>query len=205
MAGSQSKVFLLGTAALVIWGDVNSNQVDEPALNDWWTNEHLPERLSIPGFQRARRYYSPNDSASQTKYLTLYEASDLNVLTSIAYMEKLNNPTEGTKQHIPTLATMQRSACKLVYSEARQDLRLCGTGLGATAAMFVLSLPASDETTGDLKGVLSKAFSAMQSSSKSAMNLIILEEDKAATEPGSSTRSYLDVKLIPTDEGGRKK
>jgi hypothetical protein len=135
----------------------------------------------------------------------LYEVSDLNVLTSTAYMEKLNNPTEGTTQHIPTLATMQRSACKLVYSEARQDLRSCGTGLGATAAMFVLSLPASEETSCALQGVLSKAFSAMQSSSKSVMNLIILEEDKVATEPGSSSQSYLNVKLKPTDEGGRKK
>lgn len=205
MSETKSQSLLLGNAALAIWGDVDSNHVDEPALNDWWTNEHLPERLSIPGFHRARRYFSPDDSGNQTKYLTLYEVSNLKVLTSTEYMEKLNNPTEGTKTQIPTLATMQRSACRLVYSEARQDLRSCGTGLGATAAVFVLSLPASEETSGVLQGVLSNAFSAMQSSSKSAMNLIILEEDKAATEPGSSSQSYSNVKLKPTDERGRKK
>jgi hypothetical protein len=71
--------------------------------------------------------------------------------------------------------------------------------------VFVLSLPANDETSGALQEVLSKAFSAMQSSSKSTMNLIMLEEDKAATEPGSSSQSYSNVKLKPTNEGGRKK
>lgn len=202
---SESKGLLLGNAALVVWGEVDSSQVDETALNDWWTNEHLPERLSIPGFQRARRYFSRDDSGIQTKYLTLYEVLDLDVLTSQPYMEKLNNPTPGTEKHIPTLATMQRSGCRLVYSEVRQDLLSCTTGLGATAAVFVLSLPPGDELPSALQDLFSNAFVAMQSSIESVMNLIILEEDKAATEPGSSSQSYLNVRLKPASEGGLKK
>lgn len=205
MVTQESKSFLLGNAALVVWGNVNSNEIDEPALNDWWTNEHLPERLSIPGFNRARRYYSYNGLDKNTKYLTLYETSNLDVLTSPAYMEKLNNPTKGTEQHIPTLATMQRSACRLVHSETRQELQSCGTGVGATLAMVVLSLPSSHGYVGTAQDLLTKHFSEMQQSNKSAMNLIILEEDVAATEPGSSSQSYLNVKLKPKDSGDRKK
>ncbi|KAF2240504.1 hypothetical protein BU26DRAFT_572689 [Trematosphaeria pertusa] len=48
---------LLGSAALILWGAISpSSRTDEAALNDWWTNEHLPERLRLPGFRRARRY-----------------------------------------------------------------------------------------------------------------------------------------------------
>lgn len=201
MTTANFKSFLLGRAALVVWGDVNSHEVNESALNDWWTNEHLPERLSIPGFNRARRYFSRDGSKATTKYLTLYEASDPDVLTSTAYMEKLNNPTLGTQQHIPTLATMQRSACDLVYSESRSELRVCGTGLGATMAMLVLSTKSDDRVDDRLQEYMSKSFSSLQSSNQNAMNLVILKENKAATEPGSSSQSYLNVKLKPRDEG----
>ena len=204
MATEEPRSFILGNAALVVWGEINSNEVDEPALNDWWTNEHLPERLSIPGFQRARRYFSHDDSTSTTKYLTLYEASDLDVLTSPAYMEKLNHPTSGTQQHIPTLATMYRSACSLVLSEARKELRPCGTGIGATMAIFILSLPSSVDVD-NLQNLLSGKFSVIQASNKTAMNFILLQENKAATAPGSSSQSYLNVKLKPSDGGDTKK
>ena len=195
----QRQSFLIGSAALVVWGEVDSIQIDESALNDWWTNEHLPERLSIPGFMRARRYYARDDQTNRTKYLTFYEVSKLETLTSQPYMDKLNDPTQSTEKHLPTLATMHRSACKLVHSEVRQDLSPCRTGLGATMAMFVLSLPPGDETSNTLTELLSKAFSVMQQTNKNVMGLNILGEDLAATEPGSSTQSYLNTKLKPTD------
>ena len=71
-------------------------------------------------------------------------------------------------------------------------------------AMFVLSLPSSEDV-GDLRALLSKNFSVLQLSSKMAMNLIVLHEDKAATDPGSSSQSYLNVKLTPRDDGNTKK
>jgi hypothetical protein len=119
-------------------------------------------------------------------------------------MEKLNNPTTGTQQHIPTLATMHRSACSLVHSETRKEFRLCGTEIGATMSMFVLSLPSSDDID-ELRNILSKKFSVLQHSNKSAMNLIMLQENKAATAPGSSSQSYLNVRLKPSDDGDTKK
>ena len=195
---SEVQSFLNGMAALVVWGDVDSTKVDEASLNDWWTNEHLPERLSIRGFLRARRYYEPNELSNRTKYLTLYEVSSVDTLTSEAYMEKLNNPTPSTEKHLPTLAAMQRPACRVAHSEVRHDLRTCGTGVGGTMAMFVLSLPPDDTTASTLRRLLSKAFRTTQRTNKSAMTLNILQEDRAATEPGSSSQSYLNVNIKPT-------
>lgn len=103
---SRNPSLLLGTSCLVVYGTVNSSKVNEVALNDWWTNEHLPERLSTPGFLRARRYCYRDEAQNTTDYLTLYETETLETLTSEAYMDKLNNPTPGTSEHVPTLATV---------------------------------------------------------------------------------------------------
>ncbi|KAK5170270.1 uncharacterized protein LTR77_004856 [Saxophila tyrrhenica] len=184
------KSLLVGPAALLVWGSVDKTQVAEAALNAWWTNEHLPERLSIPGFQRARRYICQNDPQQSTKYLTFYEVSKLDVLTSEAYMDKLNNPTAGTKQHIPTLATMQRAACRLVYSETRSELRSIRSGGGCALAMSVVSLPPDDQAGNKLPAELSPAFKEMESD-RSVMALHLFREDVAATAPGSQSQSYI--------------
>ena len=201
MAEQQPKSFLIGNGALLIWGDVDRREVDEDALNDWWTNEHLPERLSIPGFLRARRYCCNDGNGTiLTKYLTLYEVSNLSVLTSGPYMKKLDNPTKGTRQHIPTLATMHRSACDIVHSEVRRDLaESCLTGLGATIAMVVLMLPPHGEQTATtLRDILSRRFVTIQETNKSAMSLSLLGENSEVTQPGSQSQSYDGAAFQPT-------
>jgi hypothetical protein len=197
---SGTNSFLLGNAALVVWGEVDGSKIDDEALNDWWTNEHLPERLDVPGFLRARRYASSDPSTNSSKYFTFYEVSSLDVLTSQPYMDKLNNPTPGTKEHISTLVTMSRSACELIHADVRQDLKTLASGIGATVAMFVLSLPARDEIAHALRDLLSKAFTNMQQDDRTAMSLNLLRENRAATEPGSSSQSYINVNLTPSKE-----
>ena len=71
-------------------------------------------------------------------------------------------------------------------------------------AMFVLSLPSCDDID-ELRNLLSKQFSILQHSNKTAMNFIMLQESKAATAPGSSSQSYLNVKLKSSDDGDTKK
>lgn len=181
-------------ALLVLWGDVNSKDIDESALNDWWTNEHLPERLSIPGFLRARRYYARDELTNTTFYLTLYEVADLSILTSPAYMEKLNNPTTRTRHHIPTLATMHRSACEVFHFEGRPEFLPCRSYLGAGLAMIVCHLP-HDNAIYELLDSMVQALSKLQTVNKDIVCFRILQENRAATEPGSSSQSYKDVKV----------
>ena len=158
--------------------------------------EHLPERLSIDGFLRARRYYARDDTSDATKYLTLYEVANLSTLTSPAYMEKLNNPTPGTKEHIPTLATMNRAACSVVHCEGRSELKDCRLTIGTTLAMIEVSvLPGDEEVHNGLVSQSVAAFHTTLDISKYLMALSILKEDQKATEPGSSSQSYANVKL----------
>jgi hypothetical protein len=45
---------LLGEAVLAVWCDIDPEHDAE--FNDWYTHQHLPERVGIPGFLRGRRW-----------------------------------------------------------------------------------------------------------------------------------------------------
>ena len=47
--------------------------------DDWHTHEHLPERLSIPGFLRGSRWVA---TRGEPRYMVLYEVRELATLTS---------------------------------------------------------------------------------------------------------------------------
>ena len=99
---------LLGNAVVLIWNDV----VDEgrDGFYAWHDKEHIPERLSIDGFLRGRRYRG--DDASP-EWLTVYEARDLDVLTGDAYLERLNHPTLLTQASVKDFRNTARSICRI--------------------------------------------------------------------------------------------
>ncbi|MGH7323664.1 MAG: hypothetical protein ACREJ9_03345 [Candidatus Rokuibacteriota bacterium] len=96
---------MIGQAALGIWFDVDPS--DDAELSRWYPRQHLPERLSVPGFLRGRRYTA---AEAGSRYFTLYETVDTSVLSSTAYLERLNNPTDWTRRVLPTFHRMVRNA-----------------------------------------------------------------------------------------------
>ncbi|KAL2423859.1 hypothetical protein ABEF94_009135 [Exophiala dermatitidis] len=215
---SQNKTLLRGAASLIIWGGVDnktSPTVDEEALNAWWTNEHLPERLAIPGFLRTRRYYtqshshshsqSQSQSSSSSHYLVWYEVSSLSTLTSPAYMSALDNPTTNTRHFMPLLASMNRSACRLVYSTTRPEL-LVNTGAGSTLAHIVFQPPSSSQTHRQKlrSWIVDAAWSATLAPFPTALALHFFEHDEHATGAGSSTRSYEAVRFQEDSRASRR-
>ena len=101
--------------------------------DDWHTHEHLPERLSIPGFVRGTRWVAQR--TGQPRYFVIYEVAELGVLTSAAYLERLNDPTPWTQKIMPYYRGMTRGFCTVA---ARAGL---GLGNAARVARFK---PASD-------------------------------------------------------------
>ncbi|HXG04754.1 MAG TPA: hypothetical protein VNO23_15230 [Candidatus Binatia bacterium] len=95
---------MIGGAALAIWFDVAP--ADRAELDAWYARQHLPERLSVPGFLRGRRYAA---TGGGTGFFTLYEVRDHGVLSSAAYLERLNNPTDWTRKVLPTFRGMVRT------------------------------------------------------------------------------------------------
>jgi len=119
---------LLGSGAMVIWYD----HADKAAHDEWHSHQHLMERVGIPGFLRGRRGAAVSGNPM---YFVLYEVQDLTVLTSQAYLERLNNPTAWTQKVMPSFRNMNRTFCRVTGS--------FGTGIGAQILTIRLS-PAPD-------------------------------------------------------------
>lgn len=81
--------------------------------DDWHTHEHLPERLSIPGFLRGTRWVATGPGP---RYLVLYEVERLETLASPAYLERLNNPSPWTQKMMPNYRGMTRGLCTVASS-----------------------------------------------------------------------------------------
>lgn len=99
---------LLGTAAMLLNFDIEDAAIAEH--DDWHTHEHLPERLSIPGFRRGTRWVTLRGAP---RYTVLYEVDTLDVLASPAYLERLNNPSAWTQKMMPHYRGMNRGLCSV--------------------------------------------------------------------------------------------
>ncbi|MGI9425376.1 MAG: hypothetical protein ACR2PA_19445, partial [Hyphomicrobiaceae bacterium] len=80
------------TGILAIWYDCAAGH--EETFEHWYQSEHLIERVSVPGFRYGRRYEGIADGYRQ--YFTFYETDRPDVLTSQAYIDRLNDPTPLT-------------------------------------------------------------------------------------------------------------
>jgi hypothetical protein len=105
---------MLGSGVLAIWNNVTPG-TDEEFLR-WHVREHIPERVAIPGFLRARRYVG---NGSHLKYFNFYETETLDVLQSPAYHARLNSPTEWTKRVVKEFRDTSRTACVVRASIGR--------------------------------------------------------------------------------------
>jgi hypothetical protein len=80
MRAEQEASMTTGGGLLLVMVDVDPE--DEEELNRWYRDEHIAERLAIPGFRRARRFKAVEGSP---KYLALYELDSPDVVQSGAY------------------------------------------------------------------------------------------------------------------------
>ena len=109
--------------------DVAPDAIDEH--DHWHTHEHMPERLSIPGFMRGSRWVALSGAP---RYFVMYEVAELGVLDSAAYLERLNHPTPWTTRMMPHYRGMTRGLCRVADS--------FGLGIGQ-AALLLHFTPAS--------------------------------------------------------------
>lgn len=123
---------LLGPAAMLLGFDVAPEAIDEH--DDWHTHEHLPERLSIPGFRRGSRWVALHGGP---RYMVLYEVQGLETLTGPAYLERLNAPTPWTTRMMAHYRGMVRGLCTVAASS--------GSGLGPFAALVRFGAAAGAE------------------------------------------------------------
>jgi hypothetical protein len=100
---------LKGSGLLMVWADVPSDK--EKEFNRWYNEEHLAERLAVPGFLSAARYEAVKGGP---RHLAVYELENPAVLESEAYRRVQAQPTDWTKRAGP--ATVATTFIRNVYT-----------------------------------------------------------------------------------------
>ena len=101
-----------GRGLLMVYTDVAPEHENE--FNRWYNEEHIPERLSIPGVLNAARYTAVRGGP---KYLACYELSEPETWHSDAWQSWLSNPTEWSQRMSPSVVgiTYIRNLYRLIY------------------------------------------------------------------------------------------
>lgn len=115
---------LQGHGAVIIWNDITAEGRDD--FYDWHVNEHIPERVSIPGFLRGRRYIAI-DNKTAPEFLTLYETDSTAVLSGADYLARLNAPTPWTKRATSHFRSTSRCLAQTILAKGQGVARFMAT------------------------------------------------------------------------------
>jgi len=108
------------SGTLAIWHDIEDSFAD--LYEGWLVDEHIPERLALPGFLEARRYESVMGSP---RYFIAYSVATPDALASPEYLARLASPTPMTREAMKGFRNMVRTACALAYRTPRKGLGGC--------------------------------------------------------------------------------
>ncbi len=109
-----------GRGLLMVYTDVPAEVEDE--FNRWYDEEHIAERLSIPGVLNAARYMAVRGGP---KYLACYELSEPEAYFSDTWQHYLNHPTAWSQRMSPTVVGQNfvRNLYRLIYpDEVSEDI-----------------------------------------------------------------------------------
>ena len=87
-----------GDGLLLVYSDVAPEHDEE--YNRWYNDEHIPERLSIPGVLNAARYQAVQGGP---KYLAVYELASYEAWHSEGWQKWLREPTEWSRRMSPSV------------------------------------------------------------------------------------------------------
>jgi hypothetical protein len=120
--------------AVAIWHDIVSEGLTE--FYSWHGEEHMPERVGIPGFLRGRRFIAVD---ADLGFFNLYETNSPEAVKSTAYKAALDNPTPRTLSAVKHFRTVARSLCHVA---ARS-----GAGQGGVIATLRYDVPPANDAS----------------------------------------------------------
>jgi hypothetical protein len=114
------------SGAVVIWHDIDPEGLSE--FYAWHSEEHMPERVSIPGFNCGRRFIARK---ADLQFFNLYETQSPKVVLGPEYKSRLDNPTPRTLSAVRHFRHVARSLCRVLESHKVAE---SGTGQGGLIA-----------------------------------------------------------------------
>ena len=107
-----------GSGLMMVWCEVPPEIEGE--FNRWYNEEHIAERLEVPGFLSAARYEAVSGGP---KHLAVYEIESPAVVESEVYLRYRGNPTEWSKRMSPefTATKYVRNVYRMIHPSALTD------------------------------------------------------------------------------------
>ena len=102
----------IGNTILVVMMDVESGH--EAEFDRWYNEEHLPERLEIPGYVSARRF-KLEEGNGVLKYLCIWELQDESPLESDQYKMQRARPSKIRDEANKYITQRARGLYKQIY------------------------------------------------------------------------------------------
>lgn len=119
--------------AVAIWHDIAPEGLAE--FYAWHGEEHMPERVGIPGFVRGRRFAAIE---AELGFFNLYETASPDVVAGADYKQRLDSPTPRTLSAVRHFRHVARSLCRVVVRT--------GTAQGGLVATLRHAVVAGQET-----------------------------------------------------------
>lgn len=157
--------------AVAIWHDIAPEGLAE--FYAWHGEEHMPERVSIPGFVSGRRFAA---RAADLQFFNLYETQSPQVVLGPDYKARLDNPTPRTFSAVRHFRRVARSLCRVVLKHSMAQSGLAQGGLIATLRYDI------DETqeVADLEGLQQSIIPALAGQA-GICSISLLVADRAAS------------------------
>ncbi len=180
---------LIGEGAIAIWHDIAPEARAD--FYAWHGQEHMPERVGIPGFLRGRRYLAVR---ADLEYFNLYEARTPRVVAGPDYQARLNDPTPWTSAVVKRFSRVARSLCRVVAT--------FGTGQGGLISTWRYDVP-DDSAARHIETLSHRILPALAANgiivgahllvADTAASAVDTAERKARTEPNRIPRWVLMV------------
>ena len=115
------------SGAVAIWHDIEPDGLAE--FYAWHGEEHMPERVSIPGFRCGRRFIA---QSGELAFFNLYETDSPEVVKGADYKTRLDHPTPRTLSAVKHFRHVARSLCRVAVKLTNAQSGLSQGGLVAT-------------------------------------------------------------------------
>jgi hypothetical protein len=130
-----------GSGLLMVFADVDVEY--DADYNAWYREEHLPERLSAPGFLDAALYQAVKGGP---RYLAVYELESAAAMQTPEYQHMSQNPTDWTKHISPTV--IGRGTVRNIYTQIspeESDPDTMGRGMAPALQIGRMEVPSDIE------------------------------------------------------------
>ena len=102
----------IGGTILVVMMEVDQGHEEE--FNRWYNDEHVPERLEIPGYVSARRF-KLEEGEGVLQYLCIWELEDASPLESELYKAQRSRPSKLRDAALPHVRQRARGLYRQIF------------------------------------------------------------------------------------------